>query len=719
MVLPAPPAHTPPVEPHWFDDVVLAIELSAHGILTLVDHAAPSRLREAFLRLRARDAATDLIVDVQRLATLPPGATVILAMAPSITTDALDWLNLNRPVIADRRLNLVLWCEGDAAAILARRAPDFFDWISARVDCPPAPAAFAVADVKAAIRARAPGIAWAGPGLEETLAAVRPGRPIRRVAVSSYQSMIDALTSREPGWLFLEGIETEFHLRRLRWAIAETGRRVIVLRPAIAWTYPGWWTVQAEHAPIADAVHDVITAGGTGRLAALAGLDPTACASVAFLLRQGSDLARLDSILVAAVNPRDALENLAGPLGWTRSNVVTEKPPAWMSKAMRYAFVTEAERHRSDDGWVVSALREEPRDARRWQALGENALAFGDSETAIRWLNAALHAISDDSDPRLTTFVHVKRGQAYRDAGDLTVARSALERAHSSAIDAADSSSIVLSAGLLAATLLDLGETRLAREHLESALRLGDELDTTKRAFLLEGLAAALAVSPTTPKNLSKAKQHLEQALAIRRSALTTDEHPSIAASLRLLGTILLAQGDLTEARRHLQRSLEISERFLGPEHPDRATTLAALARVQQETGDLAGARAYLVRALAVQEVTLGVEHPEIANTLIALSDVLAVNGELDRAQATLERALSIQQNALGGDGQLAGATTRRELAKVLAAKGDLTGAIQNLEQALPTQRRILERDDHPDIAATQRELDRLQALQRDVQRPD
>lgn len=110
---------------------------------------------------------------MQRLAELPPATTVILAVTPSIGSDALDWLNLNRPVIADRRLNIVLWCEGDAAAVLACGAPDFFDWISARVDCPPAAAAFAVTEVKAAIRARAPGIAWAGPGLVETLAAVR------------------------------------------------------------------------------------------------------------------------------------------------------------------------------------------------------------------------------------------------------------------------------------------------------------------------------------------------------------------------------------------------------------------------------------------------------------------------------------------------------------------------------------------------------------------
>jgi hypothetical protein len=54
--------------------------------------------------------------------------------------------------------------------------------------------------------------------------------------------------------LFLEGVETDFHLRRLRWAMAETGRRVIVFRRSIAETAPGWWTVHATHVPLADAV---------------------------------------------------------------------------------------------------------------------------------------------------------------------------------------------------------------------------------------------------------------------------------------------------------------------------------------------------------------------------------------------------------------------------------------------------------------------------------
>src|SRR5688572_2199122 len=101
MVLPAPPAHASPVEPRWFEQLVVAIALSARGVLTLVDHAAPARLREAYLQLRAREPATDVIVDVRRLAVLPPGTTVILGLKPPLDEDDLDWLNLNRPVLSE------------------------------------------------------------------------------------------------------------------------------------------------------------------------------------------------------------------------------------------------------------------------------------------------------------------------------------------------------------------------------------------------------------------------------------------------------------------------------------------------------------------------------------------------------------------------------------------------------------------------------------------
>jgi hypothetical protein len=416
MVLSASPAHALPAQPHWLDRLVVAIELSAQGVLTLVDNATPARLREAYLRLHTRDPATDVIVDVRRLAELPPGTTVILALKPPLGGDDLDWINLNRPVVAERRHNIVLWCEDDAAAILARGAPDFFDWISARVDCPPAPAAHAVADVKAAIRARAPGIAWTGPGLEETLAAVRPGRPIRRVAVASYQSMIDALTSREPGWLFLEGIDTEFHLRRLRWAMAETGRRVIVFRRSLDRTLPGWWILRAEHEPIVEAVHDLTAAGGTGRLAALTGLDPAACASAIFLLREEIETARLEDLLVAASDPRAALRDLARPLGWPLMALLGEPLPWQISGARQHAFESEAARHERDDDPIVAALRGPLLDPEQWIKLGTSALDAGDFEVAIRWLTTALRSLPEAASPRHVAIILEQRGKAHRRA---------------------------------------------------------------------------------------------------------------------------------------------------------------------------------------------------------------------------------------------------------------------------------------------------------------
>lgn len=713
MVLPAPPAHASPVAPHWLDKLVVAIELSAQGVLTLVDNAAPARLREAYLRLRARDPATDVIVDVRRLAELPPDTTVILALQSSIGGDDLDWLNLNRPLVSERRYNVMLWCENNAAAVLARGAPDFFDWISARVDCPPAPAAHAVADVKAAIHARARGIAWAGPGLEDTLAAVRPGRPIRRIVVASYQSMVDALTARAPGWLFLEGIETEFHLRRLRWAMAETGRRVIVFRRSIGRTLPGWWTVHAVHVPIAEAVHGLAAVGGTGSLAASSGLDPNAYVAAVFLLRNGVEAAHLDDLLATASDPRAVLQDRMKPLRRTVADAFFEQPPAWISVAMLHALQNESARHERDDDPVVLALRGQPLAPEPWAELGTAALDAGDFEVAIRWLTIALRLTADDGSPVVLAFVLTQRGRAHRLAGNLPSARADLERAQGSARGAGNASLIAQSAAWLGDTLLAQGKLQRAREHLESALNASMELgDREEAATLLDTLARSLLAQ----RDLAGARQHFERALAIKHRIFATEDHRAIAVSLGALGGVLAAQGDMEGARPYLERSLAISERLGTAEQPMVVATLRALARVHGSAGDLQAARAHLDRALAIQRATLGADHAETAETLVMRAGVHAAGGNLDGARATLAEALAIQQKVFGDDGQLAGATTRRELANVLVAQGDLAGAIENLQQALATLRRILERDGHPDIASTLRELERLQGLQSNLQ---
>jgi tetratricopeptide (TPR) repeat protein len=692
------------------------MELSARGVLTLVDHASPARLREAYLRLRARDPATDVIVDVRRLAELPPGSTAILALEPPISEDALDWLNLNRPVVAERRLNVVLWCEDDAAASLSWRAPDFFDWISARVDGPPAPAAHAVADVRRAICARASGIAWDGPGLEETLAAVRPGRPIRRVAVASYQSMLDALTSREPGWLFLEGVDTAFHLRRLRWAMAETGRRVIVFRRAFDRTAPGWWTVHAAHVSIAGAVRVLTAAGGTGRLAALTGLDPDACGCARFALRRGNEAARLEELLAAASDPRAALQDLARQSGWTAADVLTQDDPRRELVVTQRALDREAARHKRNGDPVVAALRASSK-LEHWAELGRAAEDAGDFEVEIRWLTAALRLLPDDANPLLAATLLALRGQAHHSAGKLASARVDLERAFLVARGAGDSSAISRTAASLAYLLLALGEPQHAREYLEAASGATAELgDKAEVALSLDVLARALQVQG----DLAGARRHLERALSMKRKVFATDDHASIAITMGMLGSVLAAQGDVEGARIYLERSLEIGQRLGTIEHPSYAIRLRFLADLDLQCGDVSSARAHLQRALEIQVFAHGtLEHPDVADTLVTAARACTASGDLIAAQVYLEQALAAQQEVLGDDGQLSGATTRRALAGVLVARGDLAGAIEHLERALVTLRKIHERDDHPEIAATLRELERLQRMQRDLQRAD
>jgi tetratricopeptide (TPR) repeat protein len=695
MVLPAPPAHASPVEARWFDRIGIAIELATRGVLTLVDNAAPSRLREAYLRLRARDPATDVIVDVRRLAELPLGATAILALASSMSSDDLEWLNLNRPILSDRRLSVVLWCEGGAAAALSQHAPDFFDWISARVDCPPAPAAHAVANVKRAICARASGIAWDGPGLEDTLAAIRPSRPIRRVLVASYQSMFDALTSRERGWLFLEGIETAFHLRRLRWAMVETGRRLIVFRRAFGQTAPGWWNVHARHVPIIEAVHAITAVGGAGRLAALTGLDPDACAYVRSALGRGCAAAYLEELLATASEPRMALQNFATQLGLTVENGMTV--------------------HEGNDDWVLDALSKRPSDPGLWTAIGAIATADEDPEVAIRWLTEALRLLPDDrSSLRITSYL--LRGTAHHSAGDVVSAREDFEHAYSIASFRGDTPSITTLELILAYALLEQGQASRARELLESALGRGVELgDEGKTAELRERLAKALLAQG----DLGGARLQLERVLSIKQRIIAADD-PTIADTLSMMGIVLTTQGDMEGARPYLERSLEITERLRGADHPSIVVTLRTMAEVHRATGDLKSARAHLERALALQRAVSGSdEHPEFANTLVALARVIAADGDLDGAQAMLERALATQQLVFGDDGQLAGAKARRALADVLAAKGDLVGPIEHLERALVTLRKIFQRDEHPDIAAVLHELERLQKLQSELQRAD
>ena len=162
MVLPAPPAHdqVPPAEAGWIDGIRLGLRLSgAGGILLHVTRAVPERLGDLVRGLVGEYPEIDVHTDLGAVETVAEGSAMVLILRP----EHAEALNLGRPIFERRRLKVVLWCDHETTLALMEHAPDFFDWVSGHYECPLAgPVAHAVAGLKAAYEAGAPGIVGAG-----------------------------------------------------------------------------------------------------------------------------------------------------------------------------------------------------------------------------------------------------------------------------------------------------------------------------------------------------------------------------------------------------------------------------------------------------------------------------------------------------------------------------------------------------------------------------
>ncbi|MFO0607137.1 MAG: hypothetical protein U0324_28505 [Polyangiales bacterium] len=84
------------------------------------------------LALEASSEPVSVCLEPWEIEEAPRGATVVYEPLPSHARE----LNAARPLFSDRALKVVLWCSAETSAALARGAPDFFDWISHRVECP-------------------------------------------------------------------------------------------------------------------------------------------------------------------------------------------------------------------------------------------------------------------------------------------------------------------------------------------------------------------------------------------------------------------------------------------------------------------------------------------------------------------------------------------------------------------------------------------------------
>ena len=541
----------------------------------------------------------EVYTEVHHVLEVPVGATLVLVPRPE---DA-DWLNINRPVFAQRELKVVLFCDKDTSIALARQAVDFFDWISHRVECPEDPPPFAVAGIRCALAARAPGIVWRGGGLESTFAAARPRRVLHQVSVAQpYQALVAEIRAHRRKWIAWTGVDSQFRLRRVRWALAEAGHRTrtFLVEPDV--TPPDWWPVHARVVQPGLARARLKTASSfpfPGRLSALTGLEPEALERVSELLRQGTPWTELQARLL-------------------------EAPTRELARRPETAAPTQAMDAAEAVLWKHVFHKGVP-----WVELSEQALLAGDTEVADVWAQHALDANLPDGTLGLARVRHAQG--RYSEAEQLLrqslradgTPQHMLARVYERQGKYSEAERVLREC-------LALREQDLGREHPEYAA----SLHLLGRVLEKQG-------------KFPEAEQFLRQALAIRERALGW-EHPDHGASLHLLSRVLASQEKNSEAEALLRQSLAILEQALGKEHPEYAASLHTLARVFLRQRRYSEAEGLLHQALTLRERAPGKEHPDYAASLHLLARVLLKQGRYSEAEALFRQALAIREQVHG-----------------------------------------------------------------------
>lgn len=270
--------------------------------MVLVDRAHPSRLGDLVRALMHRWPDVDVLTDGRDIEEIAPGSVFVLAPREE---DA-EWLNLRRHIFADRRYKVVLWCNEATTIALARKAVDFFDWITSRYECIPKPAPFAVRGLRAAFEAEWP-VVWTGSPEKDDLDAVIHGAFPDEKALwvngsDGYEQLVSYMKRPE---IVVIRVDNARQLRRVRWAYAQARRkgRVILVAPGL--DCPGFWPVHDRMQDVAKARDALKEAGAatSGALAALLDFEPEAIDWIRSHVKEDVGPTKIVAVLSSMIDP--------------------------------------------------------------------------------------------------------------------------------------------------------------------------------------------------------------------------------------------------------------------------------------------------------------------------------------------------------------------------------------------------------------------------------
>lgn len=248
MVLPAPPAAEGQAAQAWLTRIRGLLALGRAGTMILVRYGQPWSPWPVQTLIAEMGERVELLLDARRIVELAPEVIVVL-LARRVD---LDWLNVNRPHFAGRRV--LVWVPGDAWLEYRQRAPDFFDWASHAVEAPPILPRF-VAEGFEVARGWWPGIAWLGGAPLELILRLLAdegrwpmvgGREVAWVdANQSHEALADAFEANREKVIAVRGVTVLRHVVRVRKAMAgRDGLRVILDVPGTSTV--GWFPLSCR-----------------------------------------------------------------------------------------------------------------------------------------------------------------------------------------------------------------------------------------------------------------------------------------------------------------------------------------------------------------------------------------------------------------------------------------------------------------------------------------
>jgi len=640
----------------------------------------------------------DVYTDVQRMLEVPHGSTVVLVPRPE---DA-DWLNINRPLFAQRELRVVLFCDTETSIALAQRAVDFFDWISHWVECPVRPPRFAVAGIRTALAVRVPGIIWTGGDIQAAFAAARPRSRMHLVSAAlPYSKMVEEIRGHPRAWIAWTDVNSHFRLRRVRWAHAETGHhtRAILIEPTVP--SPGWWPIHGRMADLREARARLETAGVRfpGRIAALHDLELTALTELesrgnhvheARHAEQEDTRLLHDGVLLSLKHDpgHRQLRQRCHQAFLTLSRQLAEVSPfpldgllTWTAWSTRFPR-SEAEKTIALPDFaqwnpaysLELVLPREMHMAEKWATLTLQAARLHDLDAAEHWSRR----LKTEDGSGIQIMLALVRSMS----GDIHEAERLLRdrlstHANPSSLESIERDALVSS---LAAVLERKGKhhetEELLREEIARVTHI-QEFKAPPKNNLLYQLASVLRMQ----NKHSEAEEIIHQAISFHPNQ-SDGERANLGRRLNELARILVALGKLDEAERAFQEALTLIGGALGPGHTSFTTALTELFNLLGDQGRQGEIEPLLRSALHALQTLQDEENPNHAKLLWMLASILEDQGEYAKAEKFLTQALDIS-NIFGMADLTTNWTIVQRLAHVVQRQGRYDEAERLFRQAI------------------------------------